>query len=264
MKKIVVLGRGYLGSEFEKNGFEVWGKDKFHPNPLSGYAYHALNDVDIVINCIGKSNTRWCEKQENWEQVMYSNYHIPAYLSSYCARRNKKLVHISTGCLYDAENCKETDFLTAHCAYTVSKFAAEMALRPKRDLILRPRLYFDDTVNDKNLLCKLPKFKQYTFDRYDSFTSLRVIVEATKALIDANQTGIFNVACDGTATIYNLANWCGLANSVSEQGIKAEDLRKQEKLYLVNNTMNIEKLKPFYRPPQLREEILACWGRIHC
>lgn len=86
-----------------------------------------------------------------------------------------------------------------------------------------------------------------------------MVVDAAIALIYAGQTGIFNVACDGKATIQEIAELIGLNEphpSVME--VTAEDLRTMEKIYLVNNIMCLNKLKNFYKPPKLRDEILRC------
>jgi hypothetical protein len=75
MKKVLVLGKGLLGTAFEKDGFEVWGKDKFYVTKLdalkSSMMFSGLyEDVvekgyDTIINCIAKIVTRFCEKNFN-------------------------------------------------------------------------------------------------------------------------------------------------------------------------------------------------------
>lgn len=263
LDRIIVLGRGFLGQAFEREGFRVWRKDRFylHPNNNHREKLNVLNNYDIIINCLGKSNTRWCEKQENWREVFFSNGEIPKILSDYCRRQNKKLVHISTGCLYDDSNGKEPwteeDSIVPHCDYTVSKRVGEKNCNPEKDLILRPRLYFGDFENRNNLLCKLPKFSKYLTE-LNSYTSVHTIVEATTALLEANQAGVFNVANDGDAEVIELASWIGL----SGEEITGKELREQEKLYLVNNTMDISKLQKFYNPQRLKYEVMRCWEKL--
>jgi len=246
--KQIVLGKGFLGQTFESYGYNVFDKNQFN---FTGNIkeFDKLNDYDVIINCIGKSNTRWCELPENREEVLLSNFILPKELSNYCNKNNKKFVHMSTGCLYDnteTEN-KETDFIAAHCFYTLSKWLGESACNKNTDLILRARLYFGSKINKNNLLCKIKNFKTFTYDKYDSFTSVELIVDATKILLDNNQTGIFNIAHEGCLTMKELATIL----HISGNEISADALRKREKIYLVNNIMSIHKLKQFYQPSHI-------------
>jgi dTDP-4-dehydrorhamnose reductase len=261
MKKILVLGKGYLGKEFERQGFEVLDKDKFnYPTSLIKPPKEVV-DSDIIINCIAKSNTRWCEQHENLYDAISINGYFPHILSAYCKDYNKKFVHISTGCLYDRTDREnyEDEFIAAHCNYTVSKWIGESGLNLKRDLILRPRLLYSDTEDRNNLLCKLPKYEFYVYDQLDSLTCTSTIVEATKALLDHDTVGIFNIAQEGSASILDLATWCDLFNGKT---IKMDELRFNQQLYLVNNVMNIDKLKHYYKPENLKDSIKKCWNKL--
>lgn len=250
----IVLGRGFLGKKFEQKGFEVWGKDKFmlSPNQL----HQELYEYDVIVNCIAKSNTRWCE--DNFKEALWSNGEVPRILSEYCDVTGKQFVHISTGCLYDSGThpYTETDFMTAHCNYTITKWVGEKGLH-ERDLVLRPRLLFGDFVDKGNLLCKLPKFTHF-LDAFNSYISVNVLVDAIVALLKHEQSGIFNVACDGIATVHQLAQAIGLEGI----GITEDELHEREHLYLVNNIMNLDKLKQFYRPPDLMDEVMRCWKAL--
>ncbi len=258
--KIIVLGRGFLGKKFEQKGFEVWGKDKFEL--IEGHetlgASSNLTDYDVIINCIAKSNTRWCENDHNFGGALWSNGEVPRILSEFCLANGKRFVHISTGCLYDSGSYPYTegDFMTTHCNYTVTKWVGEKGLNDG-DLVLRPRLLFGDFEDKGNLLCKLPKFTRY-LNAFNSYISVSVLVDAIITLLEHKQSGIFNVACDGISTVMNLAKTVGLKGI----GITEDELHQQEHLYLVNNIMNIDKLKQFYQPPDLITEIKRCWEAL--
>lgn len=255
--KILVLGRGYLGREFERQGFEVWGRDRvdFKDNSIIPTDLPMLKQYDVIVNCISKSGTRWCEDINNFNEAISVNSFIPMRLNLWCTQNKKKFVHISTGCLYDRTDIinTETDFTAAHCNYTITKWVVEKYLDPNECLILRPRLLFDNSNDIKNLLFRLSNFKVFTQDEKDSFTSTKTLVEATKVLIEKNAVGVFNVAQEGYASIYQIAGWCNIDPRV---GISAAELRKQEKLYLVNNRMSIDKLKQYYQPAKLKETII--------
>ena len=255
--RAIVLGAGFLGKAFEKAGFEVWGKDKMMLPALPD-VMDRLMPYDVVINCIGKSNTRWCEDRDNFQAAMLSNAAIPRILSDYCMGTDKQFVHISTGCLYDhlTRGNTEKSFKTAHCNYTVTKWAGEMGCH-EWDLVLRPRLLFSDAVHPKNLLSKIATYDRFLTE-YNSYTSLRIIVEATKVLLVAEQTGVFNVACDGCLTVYDIATIMGLRGGK----INSKEMHRAQKLFLVSNTMDIAKLYKFYQPPTLKDEVMRCWKAL--
>lgn len=259
--KIVVLGKGFLGQTFERRGFEVLGKEDFlllRDDHSSLYLNKKLSEAKIIINCIGKSDTRWCEDRSNFPSAMWSNGILPRVLSEYCRTGRKKFVHISTGCLYDDNSTpqKEDDFTVAHCSYTVTKWVGEMGCDPSRDLIIRPRLYFGSFKHKNNLICKLKKFDKFLVET-NSYTSVHVIVEAVEALLHHNQSGIFNVACDGHASPLELSKLMGLDGGE----LTEKELHESQKLYLVNNIMDLSKLKQFYHPPMIGKEFARCYEK---
>jgi len=261
--KILVLGRGYLGKEFERHGIETWGRDKFDIDGGGSVEdqLDLLDEYDVIVNCIGKSNTRWCENPDNFDEALFINGFFPGILSDYCEDTDKKFVQISTGCLYDDTTKPNTEdsFLSAHCNYTITKWIGENECNPERDLILRPRLYFSDIQDRNNLICKLPKFQSFTGDKLDSLTSTSTIVGATKALLEADQYGIFNVAQQGSATIAKVASWCGIS---MVDTITASALREREGLYLVNNVMDISKLLRYYKPSDIETAVRLSYAEL--
>jgi len=252
--KTVVLGGGFLGTAFKKAGMKVWDSKQFYVTEENiDDIIHELDDFKVIINCMGKSNTRWCE--ENAKDAVWSNAVLPTALSEYCSDNDKYLVHISTGCLYDRNDRpqRESDFIAAHCQYTMSKWLGESMLDLDHDLVIRPRLFFGDFEDRNNLLCKLPNFDRFV-NELNSYTSVHTIVNATRELIKADQRGIFNVACDGWMTVHQVAELMGIEGDVMSE----EELHHEQGLYLVNNTMDISKLKQFYKPPKLEDEIKRC------
>ena len=260
MDKVIVLGRGFLGKTFERYGFEVWDRKSPFTKPGGFHDFKSLDKFDVIINCIGKSNTRWCEDPKNFEEALDVNYYLPFNLSNYCKEKNKQFVHISTGCLYDINDRPqhENDFIVAHCNYTVTKWAGETGCEKERDLILRPRLYFGSIADKNNLLCKLPKFESLTA-KLDSLTSVDTIVEATRTLLRSHAKGIFNVACEGYISMFQIGQLLGLNKPSCTQ----EYIRTTNKLYLVNSTLDITKLKQYYTPPNIENELKNCWASLN-
>ena len=284
----LIIGNGFLGKEFVRHGYmhfttsktlrfttpkELIDDDIPAPILFTSKLEHIIDNLEIndnvkintIINCIGKADTRYCENKHNFiNDVLHINGFLPELLSKFCRDRGIKFVQISTGCLYDQVGrgtVKETDLLAAHCKYVISKWVGELGCDEKRDLIIRPRLYFSDVDCKLNLISKFKNFKTI-LNEFNSVTSTRTIVEAVTALLEANQSGIFNVANDGAYTIKQLSEaigykWC------DDQVVKQEELHKSQGLFLVNNVMELSKLKQFYTPRDAIEEIKWCAENLH-
>ena len=108
------------------------------------------------------------------------------------------------------------------------------------------------------MLSKLPSFSRH-LNEINSYTSIKTIVEATTALLEAEQCGFFNVANEGYASIEQIANWVGLEK---KPPITGEGLQESQGLALVNNILDTTKLEKFYKPRNLREEIEDCWAKL--
>lgn len=263
-ERVLVLGEGFLGKQFKKNGYRVLGRKDFNfdsHNPLTLKTFIDNKDTyDVVVNTIGKSNTRWCEKDKNWQDVFHTNSILPKILSDLCGDLGKKFVHISSGCVYDENSSPQTEdgFTSSHCKYVVSKLSGEYFCDLNRDLILRPRLFFGDSEDKNNLITKVGRFSKFLTE-VNSFTNIQTIVEATQALLDNEQVGVFNVCERGFTSLWNLMN------SVGVQGgrMTGEELRQQEGLYLVNNIMDTTKLEEFYKPREIFESFGECWKKLN-
>ena len=217
-----------------------------------------LEEFDVIVNCIAKSNTRFCE--DNYKSAYFSNVEVPKRLNDFCLKSGKKYVHISTGCLYDinSQPQKETDFLVAHCNYTLTKWFAEKELEDNEDcLILRPRLLFDDRNVPVNLLNKIYNFNKLC-NELDSITSISVLKTSILKLIEANASGVFNVACDGYTSMYEIAHELNFSR-IEKTSI--QEIRIQQGLHLVNNIMDISKLKKYYTPPNILDEVKRCYRK---
>jgi dTDP-4-dehydrorhamnose reductase len=270
-QRILVLGspNGFLAKAFQDEGYELFGRINNLDCDSTSFKSVLANklfqsEYSAVINCIGNADTRFCES--NFAEANKINGGIPGQISQICKDANIKFVQISTGCLYDesATPQRETDFIVAHCNYVVTKWTGEQYLN-ENDLIIRPRLLYGDfecfdkdgNIRRNNLLVKIKAFNKFT-RALNSYTSVHTIVEACKALIDQNCSGIFNVADRGYMSMSEIADLCG----IEHQLINIEEIRKKDNIYLVNSTMDITKLMMYYEPPMLADELKRCWKEI--
>ena len=270
-KKIVVLGKGFLGKAFEGYDATVLDRSEFEYNfrnwNADTVAYQIGKIVDkynpvCIVNCIGSANTRQCEDPNFWSVARAINGDLPELLSEACYEHGVKFVHISTGCVYDSNESpqKEDGFLVSHCKYVVSKLNGEYGCDELVDLIIRPRLYFGKNSDRNNLLTKIPKFTKFLTEE-NSYTSVETIVEAVIALVGNGCTGVFNVANTGTMTLKDVAELLMPERSPFEE-ISADDLKEREGLFLVNNIMDISKLEEYYSPRTLENELTDCYNSI--
>jgi len=269
--KALVLGseNGFLAAAFKKSGFDLFGrKDGFDMRfPLKDSLLSKkifLGQYDTLINCIGNSDTRYCE--ENFNEALRINGNAVGELSRLCDELAIKFVHISTGCVYNEYGIPqmEDDLTVAQCNYVSSKILGESLCRPD-DIILRPRLLygdkksFDKDGNEKrnNLLVKMLKFDKFTRE-LNSFTNIQDIVDCIEPLVKANQRGVFNIASEGYASMSELANWCGIEHTY----IGMDELRKSNNINLVNSVMSLDKIRHFYQPRELKSDIKSCMKKL--
>jgi dTDP-4-dehydrorhamnose reductase len=241
----LVLGNGFVGKEFERHGFTVKDRkfvtvDEIIEGDYSKFFLDEFLKYDYIINCIGVSDTRYCEDKSNWEEVHRVNGVFVKYLSNLCSFYKKKLVHISTGCLYEGtKGLKyEDDFLETHCNYTVSKMVGELNCNNEH-LIIRPRLLFNEFEDKKNLLTKFSKFDRY-LNEFNTVTSTEVIVKSVVALIENNCSGVYNIGNTGNYTIEQLAEAFGM--NTEKKHLTQSELISSQGLHLVNNVMSMNKL----------------------
>ena len=133
-QKILILGKGFIGQRLG----EVWGC------PPSARKIRTFEDAweevekynpEVIINCIGytgKRNVDDCELDK--DKTLLSNTFVPLILGEVALRKKIKLVHISSGCIYQFDYSQEEpikeekipDFF--HLFYSRSKIYAERAL----------------------------------------------------------------------------------------------------------------------------------------
>jgi len=199
--KILVLGDGLLGSEIVKQtGWEYLSANKDGIDVVKdfdGLEYKIIvMNPDIVINCIGYTNTYDPEGQKHWEL----NYEFVANLASLCDMESIKLVHISTDYIYAKSEGvsakKETD-VPVHqntwYAYTKLLSDAHVQLRVKDYLLVR---------------CSF-KPKPFPYEKAygnikGNFDYVDVIAGQIIDLIKEDRSGVWNIGTE-FKSIYQLA-----------------------------------------------------------
>ncbi len=201
MNDILVFGKGWIGNKLTATlgcastdkhiatYEDVQGEiDKFKPK--------------CIINCIGHyiDNVDNCEKDKT--KTLVAHTVVPLLLAEAAIRNGIKLVHISSGCLYNYDyksnipitEDQPPDFFDLY--FSRAKIYTEAALltlhKSANILQLRIRMPLDYIPHQKNLLTKLLNFNK-VIDIPNSVTYLPDFLLATKHLLSKDAEGIYNI-----------------------------------------------------------------------
>jgi len=205
-KRILILGKGFIGERLQKE-LKCAISDAFIHTLAE--AQKIVNEYKprVIINCIGitgKRNVDDCELEK--DATLLANSFIPLILAEVCLRNNIKLVHISSGCIFNFDYAKdrpikeESNDYFFKLFYSRSKIYSERAIevlaRDYNILITRIRIPLLNTKHPKNVLDKLIKYKK-VIDLPNSVTYIPDFIKALKHLININARGVYNVVNKG-------------------------------------------------------------------
>jgi dTDP-4-dehydrorhamnose reductase len=224
--KVIVLGKGKLGSEIVKQtGWDYLSRAE-HEITIDNFDEwkNKMDKYDVVVNCIANTDTYSDNKEKHWK----ANYELVTYLAEYCDDNGKKLVHISTDYLYqnsvsEAKESDECEF--EHTWYMFTKLLADEYLKE----------------HAKNyLICRL-SHKPYPFPYESAWVDVvtnadytPVIAELVIKLIEGGADGLYNVGTE-RKTIYELAQ---RSNKEVKKSISPPHIPK-------DISMNISKMENF-------------------
>lgn len=204
--KILILGKGYIGKRLQ--GVL---QCSITSQKITRYSQIASlikkHRPSIIINCIGhtgKNNVDGCE--QDLDKTLFSNTYIPILLAEAAMRHNIKLIHLSSGCIFNYNYGKskpiseqiDPDYFKLF--YSRSKIYSERMLNklPNHSniLTLRIRIPLDDQPHPRNLLNKLIKYRK-VINVPNSITYIPDFIKALKFLIRKKAHGIYNITCKG-------------------------------------------------------------------
>jgi dTDP-4-dehydrorhamnose reductase len=199
-KDILVFGRGWIGSRISEY-LSCDSSDK----RIATYE-DIQEEIDrykpkALINCIGSFGRNVDDCEINKTKTLTAHTVVPLLLAEACLRNNLKLVHISSGCMFNYTYGKDSpisedrtpDFHNLY--YSRTKEYTEAALNALGDsvniLIVRPRMPLDCVPHPRNLLDKLVNFRT-VIDLPNSVTYVPDFLAAIKHLLKIDATGIYN------------------------------------------------------------------------
>jgi len=216
--KVVLFGaRGYLGEHFMRLYPEAIAPSVDIGDRKAVIEVLDREKPDLVINAAGKTgrpNVDWCEDHK--EETLHANVTGALILAEECGLRGIYWVHLSSGCIYtgdkEGQGFSEEDQPNFNGSfYSRTKAWAETILNEftvRADgkpgvLILRLRMPFDDSTNERSLLMKVSKFTRVN-DVTNSVTYLPDFLKAAAILIERKKTGIYNIVNPGSISPFEI------------------------------------------------------------
>jgi len=205
-KKILILGKGFIGQRLQKE------LDCLIDGSMINYFSDAEKLIKkynpkIIINCIGitgRRNVDGCELEK--DATLLANSFVPVMLAEAALRNNIKLIHISSGCIFnfdykrDEPVKEDSQDYYYDLFYSRSKIYAERAIevlsKNYNILIVRIRIPLINAKHPKNILNKLIKYKKI-IDVSNSVTYIPDFIKAIKHLIKIDARGVYNVVNKG-------------------------------------------------------------------
>lgn len=200
---MIVFGNGFIGRRIAQS----LGCDQSLTHGLT--VEKAISEIEqahasVVINAVASTGTTNCDECEDDKAAsLEANVLVPIILAEACYRTGRKLVHISSGCIYKFDytydqplsESRTPDFFDLF--YSRTKIYAEYALRPFPNILtIRLRTPLDDRPHRRNLLTKLLGFSR-VIDMPNSVTYLPDMLEALQHLIGIDARGVYNLVCSG-------------------------------------------------------------------
>jgi dTDP-4-dehydrorhamnose reductase len=219
MKKILLLGKGYIGSNFYeylkcKSDIQVQIFSQKNLNYLDlNILQEYLKDkkIDYIVNCAGytgRPNVEGCEN--NKEICWLYNVKLPILLTEVAMHFNIPIIHISSGCVYTGyeKDYSEEDepnfgiYNENSSFYSKTKHACELSLKGTKSYIFRIRMPFSEKSSDRNYINKILKYDNLISYK-NSLTNVDDLNEFIYKFINLKITpsyGIYNVTNQGSAT----------------------------------------------------------------
>lgn len=224
-----------------------------------------LYSPEVIINCAAKTNLEFCE--DNKKEAYMSNTFGMINLLTVCQTNNIKLVHISSGCLFDGnhEVSTESSDPTPAVWYTwTKKWADEIIQNFGYDnfLILRPRQLISAVEHHSNMLTKFASMDSIgAIDEPNSLTCIEDFSLMIDHLLSINATGIYNCANPGLVSPLDIAH---AVREFINPNLRVSEVSYEELLSVlpnrrVNTILSIDKLiESGHSPRQADEALVWC------
>jgi dTDP-4-dehydrorhamnose reductase len=237
MVKILVLGSGgMLGygvtEYFRRNNWDVTAlshKDFDVITSDLNILENKIKETDVIVNCIGVIKPMIVKFSEL--DVLKINSVFPRNLSALCAKHNKKLIHISTDCVFSGKkgSYNENDLFDADDLYGISKNGGDI----KDCMTLRTSFIGPEKEHKRSLLewvfsQKGKNANGFTNHLWNGVTTI-YFAEIVENIINKKlyENGVFHIFSPAPVTKYELLV---LINDIFSLGINISEAESPEKI----------------------------------
>lgn len=263
----IFIGNGKVSKIIRKKGDIVLDHKDIEIKDLENILKtlkQVLDENSVVINTAAKINLEDCEKNKN--ESFLVNTLGPLNLIEVCSKFNAKLVHISSGCIYDGNEIEfnETTSPKPAAWYTRTKTWADETLMNygyENLLILRPRQLISSFPYPTNMLTKFLGIKHLRcIDEQNSLTCIEDLGDMLEHLLSVGASGIFNVANTGTISPYEIAvKLKEIDKDLIVEKTPYEEYLKGVTVKRVNTILDLNKLiGTGYTPRSCKEALDYC------
>lgn len=223
-----MLGTAMYHSFLAKSKYEVFGTSRISSNSENIFNFDAELDnlsnlfekakPDLVINCIGI--IKQIKDKVNEEQMIKLNSIFPKNLQKLCIRKNVRLIHFSTDCVFDGKkgSYEDLDICNAEDLYGKSKYLGEV--EGKNILTLRTSIIGHERNSSLSLvdwfLAQNDKVSGYKAAIFSGFTTNELAKIVIEKILPLDISGIRNISSNPISK-YDLLN---LIKNVYEKDIK--------------------------------------------
>ena len=208
---VLILGKGFVGNALKKempDAFIVSKQELNYFDEMTLISYLCEKRIKLVINCSGYTGNPNVDACENDKENCYKqNVELVRSLQRSCV--GVKIIHVSSGCIYDGYEKVFTEedtpnfgmFSDKSSFYSKTKHIAETIISKTLDdiAVVRLRIPFDYVSSRKNYFNKLLNYNNL-IDFKNSKTDLRYLCRFIHKLADNFTPGIFNAVHSNALT----------------------------------------------------------------
>lgn len=267
--KRLIIGNGKVSNVIRRDGDIVVSRPSIDiRDAASVRSVIGSHRPDVVINCAAMTNLEEC--QEKKSKAFQTNSVGTANILEACADIGVKLVHISSGCLFDGNKSISTEesIPTPRVWYTWTKLWADQFIINygyENHLILRPRQLFSAFPSKSNLITKFSSMKSIkAIKEANSATCIEDLGLMVDHLLEVEATGIFNCANEGSLSPYDMA--VEIRDRMNPE-LVVDEISYEGLLQILPNTrvntlLSLDKLKSTgFTPRSAHDALIDCIER---
>ena len=261
----LIVGDGKVSKIIRKKDDIILTRDDCDISSLDSVRSAVKGFSGVIINCAAKTNLDWCAV--NMDEAFRVNTLGPINLLKASEENGCKLVHISTGCIFDGNDrvVDECDTPNSSVWYSKTKAYADDYITSygySPHLILRPRQMISSTVDRTNMITKFLSLQSIRcHDKDNSITCTEDFGLMIDHLLKIDASGVYNCVNDGTISPYEIAK---MIKDYLNPGMVVEKISYEEMLSMmpekrVNVIMSTSKLRASgFNPRPARDALAWC------